>query len=186
MYERGLFDVSDDVTRRALAPRVFTLIGGAVGGLLLVLVAGCSGGSSTHTASLHSYCQELKKSWPTLAAASSKATAVWMDSQTPGALQPQLAQELKPDSALYEHAASMARSLAALAPTAIKNDINTDKENARARFLTMATGFSQAAHDKTKDLGNLDMSALDAGSTGCDFGSNQMPDGSVATQFNSN
>lgn len=156
-----------------------------IAALLLVAMSACGGGSSSHAGSLRGYCQQLKTDWSTLAEASADATTVWMDSQTPGAVESQVAQELRPKAALYKHAANLATSLAARAPTSIKNDINSDSENARARFQAMSKGFSEAAEDKTNDLGNLDTSALDAGTTGCNFETGAGPNGTVATQFTS-
>lgn len=108
---------------------------------------------------------------------------MWTDTQTPGALESQVAEELRPNAALYRQAAILVSSLAAVAPPSVKSFATS--ENARARFHAMATGFGDSALDNTDGLGNLDTSGLDAGTTGCAFNLGK-PDGIVATQFTSN
>ncbi len=191
MFERMLVGVPNKVVRAVVesrrSHRRFRSTGAALAGVLLVLVTGCGGGggggSSAHAASFSRYCEQLKNAWPTLTEASAKATKVWADTQTPLAVQTQVAQELQPDAALYRHAAQLASSLAAAAPTSIKDSIDTLVENPHHRFQVVSTGFSEAAHDITKDLGNLDSTQFDTGTTGCKFGNNGAPDGTVTTLF---
>jgi len=145
-------------------------------------LAGCGGGggSSSSSKASGSFCSELSKDWSQLQSAMGQATQEYMNTQGPAADPTTVSQDLAQDQSAYQSAAATASSLASKAPTKLKNDLTTDTENTQQRLSTVAASFTAAAHGDPSQLGNLDPTQFDAGSTGCEWGSTG-PDGKTSS-----
>lgn len=169
------------MTRTAATFAAVRMAGCALGGVAL-LIAACGGGGHTG-ASRVSYCRAFAKDWPALLAASRKAADANASFQDPVSDPAAVRKELVDDRSTYMAAAGLASTLARSAPSKLKNDIPADTANPRQRLLALSSSLTGLAAGDTQQLGTVDVTAFDAGGTGCNFTTGGGPNGTVATEF---